>query len=74
MLPIIKTVCLSQCAEILSYLVLAVYDYPPCTDPEGRGGGGPPNNHKNIGFVSNIGLDPLIIHKATKPAFNIGLF
>ena len=40
----------------------------------GGGGGGPPNNHKNIGFVSNIGLDPLKIHKATKPAFNIGLF
>ena len=48
MLPIIKTVCLSQCAEILSYLVLAVYDYPPCTDPEGGGGGG---------------ADPLIISK-----------
>ena len=38
------------------------------------GGGGPSNNHKNIGFVSSIGLDPLKIHKATKPAFNIGLF
>ena len=36
----------------------------PFADPEGGGGGGaggpdPPENHKNIGFPSNIGLDPL---------------
>ena len=37
-------------------------------DPEG----GPPVNHKNIGFLSNTGLDPLKNHKATKAAFNVG--
>ena len=26
-------------------------------------------NHKNIGFLSNTGPDPLKNHKATKPAF-----
>ena len=29
-------------------------------------------NHKNIGFLSNTGPDPLNNHKATKPAFNVG--
>ena len=29
-------------------------------------------NHKNIGFLSNTGLNPLENHKATKPAFNDG--
>ena len=44
-----------------------------------RGGGGtggptsPLENHKNIGFLSNYGPDPLKNHKATKPAFNVGL-
>ena len=39
-----------------------------------RGSGPPPplNNHKNIGFLSNTGPDPLKNHKATKPAFNVG--
>ena len=32
----------------------------------------PPKNHKNIGFLSNTGPDPLKIHKAAKPAFNAG--
>ena len=35
-----------------------------------RGGQGvrtPPENHKNIGFLSNTGLDPLLNYKATKP-------
>ena len=41
-----------------------------------RGGGQgsgphPMKNHKHIGF-RNTGLDPLKIHKATKPAFNVG--
>ena len=45
-------------------------------DPEGGGGGGgehgvlthpPPENHKNIGFLSNTGPDPFKNHKATKP-------
>ena len=29
-------------------------------------------NHKNIGFLSNIGQDSLKNHIATKPAFNAG--
>ena len=33
----------------------------------------PPKNHKNIGFLSNSGPDPLKNHKATEPAFNFGL-
>ena len=41
-----------------------------------RGGAGspdpPPKNHKNIGFLTNTGPDPLLNHKATKPAFNVG--
>ena len=46
-------------------------------DPEGGGTGGPdtlppPENHKNIGFLSNTGPDPPKIYKATKPAFNVG--
>ena len=42
-------------------------------DPEGWGQGvqNPPlKNHKNIGFLSNTGPDPLENHKASKPAFN----
>ena len=46
----------------------------------GGGGGGagsadlpPPRKiTKNIGFLSNTGLDPLKNHKTTKPAFNVG--
>ena len=38
----------------------------------GGGGGGGLKNHKNIGFLSNTGPDPLKNHKATKPAFNAG--
>ena len=34
----------------------------PCADPEGRGTGGL-KNHKNIGFLSNTGPDPLKITK-----------
>ena len=43
-----------------------------------EGGSGPPpppppmKNHKNIGFLSNSGQDPLKNHKATEPAFNVG--
>ena len=43
-------------------------------DPEGGGGQGvrtPLKNHKNIGFRSNTGPDPLKNHKVTKPAFNV---
>ena len=49
-------------------------------DPDGGGGGavtGGPDplllrNHKNIGFLSKTGPDPLKNHKATKPIFNVG--
>ena len=42
----------------------------------GGGGGGQRvrtslKNHKAIGFLNNIGSDPLKNHKATEPAFNI---
>ena len=42
----------------------------------GGGGGGRGSrptlkNHKNIGFSSNTGPDPLKNYKATKPAFNV---
>ena len=32
----------------------------------------PPTDQKVIGFLSNIGTDPLVNHKATKPAYNVG--
>ena len=35
-----------------------------------RGSGSPLKNHKNMGFLSNTGPDPLKNHKATKSAFN----
>ena len=41
----------------------------------GRTGGptSPLEKHKNTGFLSNTGQDPLKNHKATKLAFNVGL-
>ena len=41
----------------------------------GAGGPDPPTplkNHRNIGFHSNSGPDPLKKHKATKSALNVG--
>ena len=38
----------------------------------GQGARTPLENHKNIGFLSNTGLETLKNHKATKPAFNVG--
>ena len=47
--------------------------FNPWMDPEGgQGVWTPLKNHKNIGFSSNTGLDPLKNLKATKPAFKIG--
>ena len=45
-----------------------------CADPEDKGLGvwTPLINHKNIGFLSNTGSDPLKNHKTSKPAFNVG--
>ena len=57
---------------LVTYFLLA----NPWADPEGGGGGGqgsgppPPEKSQNIGFLSNIGQDPMKNHKATKPAFN----
>ena len=33
----------------------------------------PPENHKNIGFLSNAGPNPLKNHRAFKPTLNVGL-
>ena len=46
-----------------------------CADPGGGGGTGvqtPLENHKNIGFLINTGLDHLKNHKANKPHSMIG--
>ena len=51
---------------------LVATESPPCVDPEvGQGVQTPLKNHKNMGFLSNTGLDPLKNHKATEPAFNV---
>ena len=31
----------------------------------------PVRNHKNIGFLRNVGRDALKNHRTTKPAFNV---
>ena len=53
--------------------MLIKYSVSACADPEGGYGVRTPSlkNDKNIGFLSNIGPDPLKNHKATKPAFNL---
>ena len=47
-----------------------------CADPKrwggDRGSGPPSENHKNIGFLSNTGPDPLKNHKAPKPLPMLG--
>ena len=45
-------------------------------DPEGGGSGvrpPPSENHQNIGFLCNTDPDPMENHKATEPAFNVGV-
>ena len=55
-------------SETLTALVLCVY---MCgSRGRDRGSGLPQKNHKNVGFLSNTGPDPLKKHKAVKPAFN----
>ena len=45
----------------------------PCGNPETTGGQDPPPwKITKLGFLSNIGPDPLKNHKATKSAFNVG--
>ena len=47
--------------------------YNMCGSRVGHRGSRPSlENHKNLGFVSNSGPDPLKNHKATEPAFNVG--
>ena len=48
----------------------------PCVGRSRGGLAGAPDlpplkNYKNTGFLSSTGPDPLKIHKATKPAFNV---
>ena len=53
--------------------MLLILSVLTCPDPEGgQGVRTPLKNHKNIGFLSSTGPDPLKNHKATKPAFNVG--
>ena len=58
---------------------LSADDTSTCADPEGVTRGPDPTpppplkNHKNIGFLSNSGPDPLKNYEATEPAFNVGL-
>ena len=40
-------------------------------DPERGRGPDPAENHKNIGYLSNTGWDPLKIYKTTKLAFDV---
>ena len=48
-------------------------DFVACADAEGGTGVlDPPENHKNIRFLSNSGLDPLKNYEATEPAYNVG--
>ena len=59
------------CANCKGFILCTVNAVVPWADPEGVGegvgqGSGPPlKNHKNIGFLSNAGPDPLKNHKAT---------
>ena len=57
---------------------LEIVFHDPWADREGGGWARGPDptslkNHKNIGFLSNIGLDLLKNHKAIKPAFTNGV-
>ena len=57
---------IQSCYEICS-------DEVTCVDLEGgQRVWTPLNIHKNIGFLSNTGPDPLKNHKTTKPEFNVG--
>ena len=79
--------CCSRTSEdrfsrVEAQIIVAFPAYPAilsvsCADPEGRGGGngpGPPlKNHKNIGFLSNTGPDPLTIIKLPSQHSMLGL-
>ena len=72
---------LRQATKNLASLSIWADSLKPCLPAHARiqrGGGGQSDwtthlkNHKNIGFLSNTGPDPLENHKATKQAFNVG--
>ena len=52
--------------------IFQVYSYHVRIQRKGQGVWTPAKNHKDKGFLSNTGPDPLQNHKATKPAFNVG--
>ena len=58
----------------LDVLAATCYVCDPFCMRGSRGGQGirPLKNHKNNGFLSNTGPNPLKINKATKPAFSVG--
>ena len=62
----------------LCYVILCPFPFIDivlisCADPErGQGVRTSFKIHKNTGFLSNTGPDPLKNHKSTKPAFNVG--
>ena len=43
-----------------------------CADREGGGGAGDQKNHKNVGFLTNTGPDPLKNYKVAKPVLARG--
>ena len=78
-----RLVCVfrTEQSQVFSWRGIGVIKGDLHTQIQTGGGGGtgsptsPLENHKNIGFLSNTGPDPLKNHKATKikPAFNVGL-
>ena len=48
------------------------WEQQPRADPEGDRGSGPPENHKNIGFLSTTGLDRLKITKLPSQRWMLG--
>ena len=58
-------------SQRVKLLISQIKIVEPWADPEGAGvSGSLLKIHKNIGFLSNTGPEPLKNHKATKPAFN----
>ena len=59
--------------SVLCFFLAVLWICFMCVSRGGDRGSGPPlKNHKNIGFSSNTGPDPLKNREATKPAFNVG--
>ena len=73
----ITLACLSICSSFLytKHLIKWPSGSISCMHGSREGEGvGPtrPENHKNIGFLSNTGPDLLVNNYATKPEFNVG--